>query len=298
MTSDRWTRKWVLSQTISSRRGFVPSFAGIALLCAGAAASAQQTQPPNFAPDNLTGWVATNYGDLYFPPLSGPGPVADDPRYPFVSNQESTRTGKRSTFHIADLTNPILQSWTREALRQQNERILSGKPGYSVQVSCIPLGVPAFVLHPVQPHYFIQTATKVIMINQENLDGRHIYLNVPHTANLKPSRTGESVGHYEGDTLVVDTIGIDTKSYIDNFRTPHTDQLHVVERFRMTDDGNILQADVRIEDPGAFTMPWSAIQRWRRVRQGPMFERVCAENPFDLYEHVTDPVPHADKPDF
>jgi hypothetical protein len=268
-------------------------------VCAGAAASAQEsTSPPNFSPDVLTGWVALNYGDTFVPPLNGPGPVVDDPRYPFVSNATSARTGKRSTFHIADLGNPILQPWTREELRKQNERILSGKPGYSVQVSCIPLGVPAFVLHPVQPVYFIQTAAMVIMINQENLDGRRIYLNVPHSPKVKPSRTGESVGRYEGDTLVVDTIGIDSKTYIDNFRTPHTEKLHVVEHFRMLDGGDMLEANIRVEDPGAFTTPWNAIQRWRRVQQGPMFERVCAENPRDLYEHETDRVPQSDRPDF
>jgi hypothetical protein len=113
----------------------------------------------------------------------------------------------------------------------------------------------------------------VIMVNQENLDGRRIYLNVPHSANVKPSWTGESVGHYEGDTLVVDTTGINDKTYIDNFRTPHTEKLHVVERFRMIDHGNMLEANIRIEDPGAFTMRWNVVQRWRRVQQGPMYER-------------------------
>ncbi len=230
-----------------------------AVVCAGAAA-AQPTSPPNLSPDNVTGWVPLNYGDSFVSPADGPGPVVDDPRYPFVSNQTSARTGKRSTFHIADLNNPILQPWAKEELRKRNEWILSGKPGYSVQVSCIPLGVPAFVLHPVQPLYFI--------------------------------------GHYEGDTLVVDTIGINDKTYIDNFRTPHTEKLHVVERFRMIDDGNILEANIRIEDPGAFVMPWNAVQRWRRVQQGPMYERVCAENPFDLHIQDTEPVPHADTPDF
>ena len=108
----------------------------------------------------------------------------------------------------------------------------------------------------------------------------------------------EKGGRYEGDTLVVDTIGINDKTYIDNFRTPHTEKLHVVERFRMIDDGNMLEANIHIEDPGAFTMPWNAVQRWRRVKQGPMYERACAENPFDLHIQDTEPVPHADTPDF
>ena len=77
-----------------------------AVVCAGAAA-AQPTSPPNLSPDNVTGWVPLNYGDSFVSPANGPGPVVDDPRYPFVSNQTSARTGKRSTFHIADLNNPI-----------------------------------------------------------------------------------------------------------------------------------------------------------------------------------------------
>ena len=116
-----------------------------AVVCAGAAcagaAAAQPTSPPNLSPDNVTGWVPLNYGDSFVSLADGPGPVVDDPRYPFVSNQTSARTGKRSTFHIAHLNNPILQPWAKEGLRKRNQWILSGKPGYSVQVSCIPLGV-------------------------------------------------------------------------------------------------------------------------------------------------------------
>ena len=67
---------------------------------------------------------------------------------------------------------------------------------------------------------------------------RRIYLNVPHSSNPQPSWYGESVGHYEnGDTLVVDTIGMNDKTYVDNYRTPHTDKLHVVERFTLARDG-------------------------------------------------------------
>jgi len=300
MTKRQRTRAWKLCSPLTSscQSLRVAILAGSVCTGAGGLSAQESTSPPNFSPDSRTGWVALNYGDTFVAPANGLGPVMDDPRYPFVSNATSARTGQRSTFHIADLTNPILQPWVKEELRKQNERILAGKPGYSVQVSCIPLGVPAFVLHPVQPLYFIQTANMVVMINQENLDGRRIYLNVPHSPNIKPSWTGESVGHYEGDTLVVDTIGINGKTFIDNFRTPHTEKLHIVERFRMLEGGQTLEANIDVEDAGAFTAPWRAVQRWRRVEQGPMFERVCAENPFDLYEHETDPVPQAGKPDF
>ena len=101
-----------------------------------------------------------------------------------------------------------------------------------------------------------------------------------HSKNVKPSWYGESVGHYEGgDTLVVDTIGLNTKTFVDNYRTPHTDQLHVVERFRISSDGKYDPGQrERREDPGAFTMPWNAVQRFARWDKAPFDERTCAES--------------------
>ena len=145
---------------------------------------------------------------------------------------------------------------------------------------------------------------------------RHIYLTDKHSAGIKPSWFGESIGHYEGDTLVVDTVGIDTRTYVDIFYTPHSDRLHVVERFRMTDGGKTLEARVHVEDPGAFTMAWDGTQRYRRVEPGkaendipltpvssssaagPLFEMSCAENPFSYFGDHAVPIPQADKPDF
>jgi hypothetical protein len=116
---------------------------------------------------------------------------------------------------------------------------------------------------------------------------------------VKPSWFGESIGHYEnGDTLVVDTIGLNTKTFVDSFRTPHTEQLHVVERFRIVERGNALEVNVHVEDPGAFTMPWNAMQRYRRVEQGPMGEQVCAENNNRFFNYDVEPIPRAEKPDF
>jgi hypothetical protein len=74
---------------------------------------------------------------------------------------------------------------------------------------------------------------------------RHVYLDMPHSANPKASWYGESIGHYEGDTLVVDTIGLNDKTFVDNYRTPHTEKLHVVERWTLLDGGKTLEANVR-----------------------------------------------------
>src|SRR5689334_5371185 len=105
--------------------------------------------------------------------------------------------------------------------------------------------------------------------------------------------------HYEGDdTLVVDTIGMNDKTYVDNYRTPHTTQLHVIERFKLINDGRTIEVSVHVEDPGAFTTPWNAIQRYRRVNDEPMVEMVCAENNDGYFGYDVVPLPHADRPDF
>ena len=95
--------------------------------------------------------------------------------------------------------------------------------------------------------------------------------------------------------MVVDTIRLQRyrDNFIDNYRTPHTDKLHVVERFHKL-NGTGLQVDIRVEDPGAFTTPWSAIQRYRPVRI-PYDEEVCIEGNLNLFDYN---VPIAAKPDF
>ena len=122
---------------------------------------------------------------------------------------------------------------------------------------------------------------------------------MPHSARVTPSWYGESVGHYEGsDILTADTIGLSTRTFVDNYRTPHTDRLHVAERFKLIDGGKMLEDLITVDDPGAFTMPWSAVQRFRRVQRGPMTEAICAENNVNPFSFYVVPIPQADKPDF
>jgi hypothetical protein len=226
-------------------------------------AAAQGEAPPNFAPDSNIGWYAFNR--QFVPPPSGSGPVQQDPGHPYVSNDEFRVTGKQPTDQLADLSNPILQPWAREVVRKRNALVLSGKPAPPPHASCWPVGVPGFILRPMtEPMYFIQTPREVVMILSSKQEIRHIYLTDRHPANVKPSWYGDSIGHYERDTLVVDTIGIDDRTWVDGFGTPHTKQLHVVERYHLIDGGKVLEADIHVEDPGAFTRPWNAIQRFRQ----------------------------------
>jgi hypothetical protein len=96
----------------------------------------------------------------------------------------------------------------------------------------------------VKPIHFIQTSKHVTIIFSGDAQMRRVDLDMPHSANLKPSWYGESVGHCEGDTLMVDTIGL-RQDVIDNHRTPHTEKLHVAERYKLIDEGKTLQVTFR-----------------------------------------------------
>src|SRR5215510_13600575 len=196
------------------------------------ALSAQAHALPDFAPDPDTAWTP-EFFDNFHPPASGPGPVIQDRRFP------SFQTGDgQNTDRIADLANGVLQSWVIEKLRMTNDRVHAGKIPFVARERCWPGGVPGFLVYALLlPIRFFQTPTAIIIVNDLYAEVRHVYVNEPHTKSPKPSWYGESVGHWEGDELVVDTIGLNDRTSLDNFGTPHTDQLHVVERFKLTDSG-------------------------------------------------------------
>jgi hypothetical protein len=207
-------------------------------------------------------------------------------------------TGKQPTFRVANTDNPNLTQFAKDELKKSNDEVHRGKAMYARESRCWATGVPTYLLNPAQPTFFLQAPDKVTMIWQMDHQVRRVYLNVPHSENPKPSWYGESVGHYEGDTFVIDTIGQHTKTFVDNYRTPHSEKLHVVERYRLVDEGRILQAEVTIEDPDVFIKPLQVLHRWRRV-QGPMRESSCAEgemtNPF---KQDVEPLPMAELADF
>jgi hypothetical protein len=280
----------------------------IALLPANASGGGEQSIPQlGYA------YLAWSKVDNAFQPIpgAGPGPVMSDK--PYVLGAHPLR--------IADLNNPILKPWVLKSMQEQNALAAAGKRAYEAQASCRPGGVPGFlVMGALNPMYIVQSPREVVMINEGGPSVRHIQLNVPHSPHPKPSPYGESVAHYEGDTLVVDTIALSDDTYIDNYRTPHTTQEHVVERFRIIDDapgsvprfhiqgmvdkGKSLQIDIHVEDPGAFNMPWNARQIYRlgiplESMNGQMIEAICSENNPNYIEGTTvSPPPVATKLDF
>jgi hypothetical protein len=259
------------------------------LACAAPAVAQEKAAPPLFSWDRTIGWIGM--GD--FKPVPGRlPPQADDPKHPFVPNG----AGKQPSYHIADLTNPNLKPWVKDVMKKDNDEVLAGKIAYTPSQSCMPSGVPGFLAlgGNQNPYYFLQAPKEVWIMRNADSQVRRIHLDVPHSTNPAPSWYGESVGHYEGDTLVVDTIGLNTKTFVDTFRTPHTGKLHVVERWRMVDDRKALEAVVTVEDPDTYFEPWSGVRRFRRVARD-FEEEICAENNQQLFDYKT---PVASKPDF
>jgi hypothetical protein len=257
----------------------------------GPMSAQQRASIPDFS-SNDAAWV---YGNADYIAIPGePSPTRNDPAHPIVTNNDFRARGAQPTFRIADLGNPNIKPWAKEIMKRENDKALAGGMPYSARSSCMPSGVPAFMLAAVEPIHILQTPKQVTMIFSGDAQVRRIYLDVPHSSKPAPSWHGESVGHYEGDTLVVDTVGLNDKTFIDNYRTPHIDKLHVVERFKLIDDGKTLEVAFRVEDPDTFYRPWSAMGRLRRVAM-PMHEEACAENNQNLFDYH---IPVASKPDF
>lgn len=220
-----------------------------------------------------------------FPPVQGSAlPVQQDPRRTLIAGR---------TWHTADLSNPNLKPWVKDHLKKDIEEVDGGKLQFTASSSCLPPGTPAFMATG-GPFLIVQAPDKVVLIDESGPVVRHVYLNVPHSPNVKPSWNGESIGWYEGDTLVVDTIGMNSKTVVDRFGTPHTDKLHVVERWRVIDQGLTLRVDIEVDDPDTFYQPWKTYQLLRRTDQS-MYSEICAENNRNLFDYGT---PEDLTPDF
>jgi hypothetical protein len=250
-----------------------------AVTCVFASASAQQH------PDISGLWTRGGAADTPFrPPQSGPGPVMTL-RVP----------GQRVPRLAGDYHNPILQPWAALIVRRQSDAVRAGVTVNAPQETCWPMGVP-YILELNFHTQIIDDGKQITFLYERHGQRRIARLNASHPANVKPSWFGDSVARWEGDTLVVDTVGLDARSWVDNFATPHTDKLHVVERYRRRDAKN-LDVTVQVDDPGAFTMPWSAVVAYSKDDE-PWLEVACAENNIDAATGELYGMPVALKPDF
>jgi len=156
------------------------------------------------------------------------------------------------------------------------------------EANCLPAGVPRGSPYPWR---IVQTPTQVFILYEGNIHTyRQIFMDGrkhPEGDELDPTWYGHSIGRYEGNTLVVDTVGYNGKFWFDYVGHPSTEKLHTIERYTRTDMGN-MALDVFIEDPGAYAKPFTTVGRARLLADGELLEYICQEDNFDL-EHISGP---------
>jgi len=260
------------------------------------------------------------------PPLSGPSPIASKLRRP---------NGTTIFSAVGDYANPILKPQAAESVEKSGARELSGIANPNPHNQCWPEPTP-FLLGIQMGMQLIQYKDEVLLLYVSNNQVRRVRLNVPHSASPRPTWQGESVGHCEGDTLVIDTIAqrVGSLSMIDRYGTPFSGALHVIERYHLIDGamardlqrkheatyfgaggsspfrneygrGDIdsdttnagLQVEFTVDDPVMFTTPWSGVVTYRHVK-GTWPEAICAENTLGSGTAWVVLVPHAERSDF
>jgi hypothetical protein len=253
----------------------------------------------------------------------GPKPLYNLKRLPNGANDPGQLVG--------DYKNPILKPEAAEIVRKNGLLATAGLGFPDPSNQCRPYAPPFNYAMQLGVEILPKKDGFTLTYNQDD-QVRRIRMNSQHPAGLKPSAMGDSVGHWEGDTLVVDTVGISHGPFtmIDRWGTPHSDALHIVERFRLIDgaqakaaqeshekaDGRVggvpgamainpdsnlkgLQVELTVEDPVYLTTPWAAFVTYRRLSDRmPWTEQVCAENPTEYYENAWIGLPKADRPDF
>jgi len=288
-----------------------------ALLGASGLFAATQGDEGAARPDFGGIWARTTFG--WELPLSGPGPLKNLKRRANGTSDAQMLVG--------DYASPILKPRAAEIVKRMGEISRAGQAFPDPSNQCISMGTP-YILR-VNEMQMIQEPNRVLILYMQDHQVRTVRLNASHPAKVTPTWHGDSIGHYEGDSLVVDTVGIKVGpiSMVDQYGTPHSDALHVVERYRLVDgaaahgssaknereyakadgpaaDGDFvdytykgkgIQVEFTVEDATMFTTPWKGAVTYLRAAND-WEERVCAENTFEYYVHAALPV--ADKPDF
>jgi hypothetical protein len=250
-------------------------------------------------------------------PSYGPGPVANVlPPLPNGMTDISAAIG--------DYTNPILKAEAATIVKERGELSRSGVNFPDPSNQCAP-NAPPFVFAIQLGVQIIQQSDEITFLYNQDDQVRRVRMNASHPTPVKASAMGDSVGHFEGDTLVIDTVGIKVypSTMVDLWGTPQSESLHVVERYRLIDAreaaalaerhqkasgrfgalavdaayGKGLALEFTVEDPVFFTTPWTGrITYQRAIRQWQ--EIICAENIHEYYAGIDTKVPQADKPDF
>jgi hypothetical protein len=233
-----------------------------------------QTKPP--APAGSAG----NLGSIFKQPpvVTGPTPHLPDGT-PDLSG--TWQGGGSNSGDISKALKPgdsvSMQPWAEKVFKS---RLAKDDP----EVACLPTGIPRTAPYPwrmlqTPTHYFMLFEGNIHSFRQIFMDGRK------HPDDPDPTWYGHSIGHWEGETLVVDTVGFNDKFWFDNLGHPHTEKLHTVERYTRTDLGNI-RIEVTIDDPGTYTKPFTTVGRARLMLGDEIAEYICNENDPDKGHYV------------
>ena len=165
------------------------------------------------------------------------------------------------------------QPWAAEVFKQRQANKLRDNP----RIRCLPTGVPGLVAY-THPYKIVQTPDLVVILYESQTLFRQIFMDGrAHPKDPEPTWMGYSVGKWEGDTLVVETIGFNDQTWLDGMGHPHSDAMKVTERYRRRDVGR-MDIEVVIDDPKAYTQPIRYVQPQELLADGDLIEYVCNEN--------------------
>jgi hypothetical protein len=170
-----------------------------------------------------------------------------------------------------------LLAWAAKATK---ERMSKDDP----EANCLPTGVPRVAPYPWK---ILQSKNLIVFLFEGNIHSyRQIFTDRrEHPKDLNPTWYGDSLGRWEGDTLVIDTVGFNDRFWFDFAGRPHTEQLHTIERFRRPDVGT-LEEEVTVEDPGAYSKPFTLVAKMPLLAGQEIIEYICNENNKDP-QHIT-----------
>jgi len=277
-----------IPQRLAYRFGW-SAVVAIALLLTPANA---QVSVPDFS-----GFWAHGVDQIVFAPISaeGPGPVIDILNIECTPNCPPRPSGQQ---FVGDATNLNLTADAAAAVRAMGDRWRAGESVNVATELCGLSGVP-HILTVFGLVQILQAPDQVTFLYERDHQIRRVEMNRAHAERPAPDWYGESVGHYEGDTLVIDTIALNDKSLIDRFGVPQTMKTHVVERYRVSEDGRLLIAHVTVTDPSMFHLPWSGTVTYARRPNATSIEEMrCAENNRDAMTGEDYPIPVATRFEF
>jgi hypothetical protein len=156
------------------------------------------------------------------------------------------------------------------------QKLGDGRAKMDPRRDCFPLGMPRDMYEPV-PLEILQAPDQIVILLENDHIARHIFLDMPqHPKDISPSWMGHSIGKWDGDTLIVDTVALRPETFIDGAGHPHSDAMHLVERIKRV-DANTLDDTLTVDDLKAYTKPWTIQKTYRRKPGWHVMEYVCED---------------------